>query len=185
VTIRNYPDSFSQSGKTIYVKPNKFYYAFIWKLFCIAKIIFFKIIISSKTLVFRPVSFYHEEENLTNWHVIRGSKNIKVKFINDEKINAETLLKDSQNDIAFLKLERSPELAAYDLKVGDSSKVKMGDKVFTIGYPAHWVMGQNPKSTEGVVNALSGIKDDPTVFQISVQIQSGNSGGPISIKVVK
>ena len=116
---------------------------------------------------------------ITNWHVIRGSKNIKVKFLNGEKINAKLLLKDAQNDIAFLKLERSPELPPSDLKVGDSSKVRMGDEVFTIGYPAHWVMGQNPKYTEGVVNALSGIKDDPTVFQISVQIQPGNSGGPL------
>ena len=116
---------------------------------------------------------------ITNWHVIRGAKNIKVKFLNGEKINSEVILKDSQNDIAFLKLERPPQLPQSDLKVGDSSKVRMGDRVFTIGYPAHWVMGQNPKYTEGVVNALSGIKDDPTVFQISVQIQPGNSGGPL------
>ena len=116
---------------------------------------------------------------ITNWHVIRGTKKIKVRFLNGEKINAEVLLKDPQNDIAFLKLERPPQLPQSDLKVGDSSKVRMGDRVFTIGYPAHWVMGQNPKYTEGVVNALSGIKDDPTVFQISVQIQPGNSGGPL------
>ena len=116
---------------------------------------------------------------ITNWHVIRGAYNIKVKFLNGEKINAEVLLKDSKNDIAFLKLKRSPQLPASSLKVGDSSSVKMGDKVFTIGYPVHWIMGQNPKYTEGVVNALSGIKDDPTVFQISVQIHPGNSGGPL------
>ena len=116
---------------------------------------------------------------ITNWHVIRGAENIKVKFLNGEKIKAEVLLKDSKNDIAFLKLERSPQLPASSLKIGNSSSVKMGDKVFTIGYPAHWVMGQNPKYTEGVVNALSGIKDDPTVFQISAQIQPGNSGGPL------
>ena len=29
------------------------------------------------------------------------------------------------------------------------------------------------------MNALSGMKDDPRVFQISVQIQPGNSGGPL------
>jgi S1-C subfamily serine protease len=94
-------------------------------------------------------------------------------------INAEIILKDSKNDIAFLKLDRSPKLPASNLKIGDSSNMKMGDKVFTIGYPAHWVMGDNPKYTEGVVNAISGLKDDPTVFQISVQIQPGNSGGPL------
>ena len=116
---------------------------------------------------------------ITNWHVIRGAKNIKVKFLNGEKINAEVILKDSKNDITFLKLERSPQLPASSLKIGNSSNVRMGDKIFTIGYPAHWIMGQNPKYTEGVVNALSGIKDDPTVFQISVQVQPGNSGGPL------
>ena len=116
---------------------------------------------------------------ITNLHVIRGTKKIKVKFLNGEKIKAEVALKDPQNDIAFLKLERPPQLPQSDLKVGDSSKVRMGDRVFTIGYPVHWVMGQNPKYTEGVVNALSGVKDDPKVFQISVQILPGNSGGPL------
>ena len=43
-------------------------------------------------------------------HVIRSTENITVKFLNGEKINAEALLKDSQNDIGFLKLERSPQL---------------------------------------------------------------------------
>ena len=123
--------------------------------------------------------FSSKDYVITNWHVIRGAKNIKVKFLNGETINAEVLLKDAKSDIAFLKLERSPKLPASSLRVGNSSNVRMGDKVFTIGYPAHWVMGQNPKYTEGVVNALSGIKDDPTVFQISAQIQPGNSGGPI------
>jgi S1-C subfamily serine protease len=116
---------------------------------------------------------------ITNWHVVRGTNNIKVKFLNGEKIEAEVALKDPQNDIAFLKLARQPQLPPSDLKIGDSSKMRMGDKVFTIGYPAHRLMGDNPKYTEGVVNAISGLQDDPTVFQISVQIQPGNSGGPL------
>ena len=86
---------------------------------------------------------------ITNWHVIRGAKNIKVKFLNGEKINAEVILQDSKNDIAFLKLERSPKLPASNLKVGNSSSVRMGDKVFTIGYPHIGTMGINPKYTEG------------------------------------
>jgi S1-C subfamily serine protease len=116
---------------------------------------------------------------ITNWHVVRGTNNIKVKFLNGEKIEAEVALKDPQNDIAFLKLERQPQLPPSNLKIGDSSNMKMGDKVFTIGYPAHFLMGDNPKYTEGVVNATSGLQDDPTVFQVSVEIQPGNSGGPL------
>ncbi|KMP12050.1 hypothetical protein UZ36_02245 [Candidatus Nitromaritima sp. SCGC AAA799-C22] len=55
----------------------------------------------------------------------------------------------------------------------------MGQKIFTIGYPASNIMGEKPKYSEGVINAMTGIKDDPTFFQISVPIQPGNSGGPL------
>ena len=123
--------------------------------------------------------FSSKDYVITNWHVVRGANNIKVKFLNGERIKANVAIKDPQNDITFLKLARQPQLPPSNLKIGDSSNMKMGDKVFTIGYPAHWVMGDNPKYTEGVVNAISGLKDDPTVFQISVQIQPGNSGGPL------
>ena len=70
--------------------------------------------------------------------MVRGTKKIKIKFLNGEKIDAEVLLKDMENDIDFLKLNRSPRLPQSDLKVGDSSKVRMGDRVFTICYPVHW-----------------------------------------------
>jgi S1-C subfamily serine protease len=65
------------------------------------------------------------------------------------------------------------------MKFGDSSRVRMGDKVFTIGYPHISKMGLNPKYTEGVISAVTGIKDNPTVFQTTVPIQPGNSGGPL------
>ena len=116
---------------------------------------------------------------ITSWHLIRGAQNIKVKFVNGENIKAEIVLKDAPNDIVFLKLERQPKLPPSNLKIGDSSKVRMGDEVFTVGYPAYWLLGNNPKYTKGEVNALSGINDDPRVFQISVQIQPGSSGGPL------
>jgi S1-C subfamily serine protease len=116
---------------------------------------------------------------ITNWHVVRGTNNIKVKFLNGENIKAEIALKDPPNDIVFLKLERQPKLPSSNLKIGDSSKIRMGDEVFTIGYPAYWLLGKNPKYTKGEVNGLSGINDDPRVFQVSVQIQPGSSGGPL------
>jgi S1-C subfamily serine protease len=35
------------------------------------------------------------------------------------------------------------------------------------------------KVTEGIISSLSGIDDDPTRYQMSVQIQPGISGGPL------
>ena len=40
-------------------------------------------------------------------------------------------------------------------------------------------MGGNLKLTDGIISAESGIKDDPRVYQISVPVQAGNSGGPL------
>ncbi len=55
----------------------------------------------------------------------------------------------------------------------------MGSEVFTIGYPNPLLQGVNKKLTEGNINALTGYQDDIRLYQISVPIQPGNSGGPL------
>lgn len=116
---------------------------------------------------------------ITNWHVVKGAGSIEVKFPDGEVIKAKVLAKDSQNDIAVLKLSQSPSTQIPDLNFGDSSKVRPGDKVFTIGYPASSILGKNQKITDGIVSSITGVEDDPTMFQITVPIQPGNSGGPL------
>jgi S1-C subfamily serine protease len=116
---------------------------------------------------------------ITNYHVIKGASSIEVKFPGGEIIEATVQAKDSQNDIAVLKLAQSPSTQIPDLKFGDSSKVRPGDKVFTIGYPASSILGKNQKITDGIISSVTGIEDDPTMFQITVPIQPGNSGGPL------
>jgi len=41
------------------------------------------------------------------------------------------------------------------------------------------VLGVNPKISTGIVNALTGVRDDPRYIQISAPVQPGNSGGPL------
>ena len=65
------------------------------------------------------------------------------------------------------------------MKSGDFSRVSIKDKVLTIGYPPVKIMGVRLKYTEGVISAVTGIRDNPTVFQTTVPIQPGNSGGPL------
>jgi hypothetical protein len=36
-----------------------------------------------------------------------------------------------------------------------------------------------PRYSEGFINSLSGISNDPRLFQVSIPIQPGNSGGPV------
>ena len=48
-----------------------------------------------------------------------------------------------------------------------------------MGYPIANVLGDNLKYSEGVINGLSGVANDPKTFQISIPTQHGNSGGPL------
>jgi S1-C subfamily serine protease len=123
--------------------------------------------------------FGSQDYIITNYHVVKGTSEVKVKFTNGESINAEVVGRDTQNDVAILKLTKSPSFQSREMKFGDSSMVRMGDEVFTIGYPHIGIMGLKPKYTKGVISAVTGIRDNPTVFQTTVPIQPGNSGGPL------
>ena len=116
---------------------------------------------------------------ITNWHVVKGANSIVAKFTDGQTVKAIVVAKDSKNDIAILKLANTSPLSATPIKLGDSSSARMGEKIFTIGYPASKIMGEKPKYSEGVINSMTGLKDDPAFFQVSVPVQPGNSGGPL------
>ena len=117
---------------------------------------------------------------ITSYHVVHGSKSISVRFTNGEQIDATIGVKDTNNDIAILKLSKSPTSRHNIITLGDSTSVKTGDRVFTYGFPLVDLLGhQEPRYSEGFINSLSGISNDPRLFQVSIPIQPGNSGGPV------
>jgi S1-C subfamily serine protease len=113
---------------------------------------------------------------VTAYHVIKDAKVIKVYLSKDSSISAMILHSDPMNDLAVLKIESS---TPNFLQIAPMRSVKMGDKVFTIGFPMSSVLGQEAKYSDGVVSALSGIEDASSFLQITVPIQPGNSGGPL------
>lgn len=122
----------------------------------------------------------------TNYHVVADAKEIKVSF-NQKQYVAKLLIKDAINDLALLQiqfndnqLERKMFLEQITpLTVGEVNKIKEGDKVFTIGFPLLQELGKAPRVSEGIINSTFGINDDPRMFQISIPVQPGNSGGPM------
>ena len=117
---------------------------------------------------------------VTNHHVIEGHGRISVRFFNfgDKEYPAEVVIDDEINDLSILKITDQIESKPTGLPIA-TKLPRIGAEVFTVGYPKSDVMGLNPKVTNGIVSALSGIKDDPRVIQTTVAIQSGNSGGPL------
>lgn len=71
---------------------------------------------------------------LTNLHVIKDSKLIKIRLKNDNHTYTGTIIGLDENlDIAILKIDAKRKLPK--IKLASSSTLKMGDGVFLIGNP--------------------------------------------------
>jgi S1-C subfamily serine protease len=115
---------------------------------------------------------------LTNLHVVTGMSRVTVDLADGTHF-AQVVQFDEGNDIAILKIEGGGPSETPRLHLGDATTMRPGDRVWTLGYPLAPVLGERPVLTEGSISSLSGLKGDPRLFQISVPIQPGNSGGPL------
>ncbi len=119
----------------------------------------------------------------TNYHVIQNASEIwvlcKQNGIN-KKFKATIFQTDKINDLAVIKITDSTfvplSLLPYQLV---SETIAVGNEVFSLGYPLADVMGETIKFTDGKISSLTGIDEDVTQYQVTVPIQSGNSGGPL------
>jgi S1-C subfamily serine protease len=80
----------------------------------------------------------------------------------------------SSGCIAILRVTDAP--GGISLSLSDS---KLGANVFTMGFPHPDLQGLDVKFTTGSISGLTGPGSAPLYYQISVPLQSGNSGGPL------
>jgi|GEM_PF-1039682 len=125
--------------------------------------------------------FVDKDILVTNEHVVKGFESGKIAYKN-KTYTVDVIARDEANDLALLKVNFN-DFAAYNsvepVKVGDVYGVEAGETVFSIGYPMVSDLGVNPKISMGIINGITGVKDDPRMFQVSVPLQPGNSGGPL------
>ena len=110
---------------------------------------------------------------VTNEHVINNCARIRIQPLG---IIVKMVAKDARNDLALLRAE-SAGLPPAKLRGGRN--VRLGDDIIAIGYPLKGVLSSGAVVTSGIVNAMSGMNDDTSAFQISATVQPGSSGGPI------
>mgnify|MGYP003571043401 FL=1 len=113
---------------------------------------------------------------ITNNHVIEQADEIKVNFSDGTTLAAEVLGSDPKTDVAVLKVK--PDSALPFVKMGDSTKARVGDWVVAIGNP----FGLGGTVTAGIISAINrdinaGPYDD--FIQTDASINRGNSGGPL------
>lgn len=113
---------------------------------------------------------------ITNHHVIAGQNNqIRVTLHSGRSYDAEVIGEDTLLDVAIIKIERKEDFVP--LKLGDSSKVEVGQLVFAVGNP----FGLGETVTQGIISAKErSISDNQrNLFQTDAAINPGNSGGPL------
>lgn len=112
---------------------------------------------------------------LTNHHVVSGAGVIAVITEGQEPRIAEIVSTDEATDLALLKVDGP----AVPVTFGSTEPARLGQNVFTIGFPSPDIQGLSPKVTMGVISSLTGLMDDIKSYQIDVAVQPGNSGGPL------
>lgn len=85
---------------------------------------------------------------VTNNHVIEGATTVIVTFKDKKALIAEVAGADEYTDIAILKVKNAGKLPVA--RVGDSSKIRVGDWVVVIGNP----LGFGISAKQGIVSRL-------------------------------
>ncbi|MEM2875603.1 MAG: trypsin-like peptidase domain-containing protein [Candidatus Bathyarchaeia archaeon] len=116
---------------------------------------------------------------LTNSHVIKDAERIVVTLTDGRVIDGKLVGMCRGTDTAVIKVNASNLTVA---ELGDSDKLKVGQRVFAIGNP--FGLEGGPSVTSGVVSALNRtIHSGEIIFNNLVQtdaaINPGNSGGPL------
>ena len=115
----------------------------------------------------------------TNYHVINGADKITI-IGNESEYTAEVFASDPINDLAILKINDTEFTGftniPYCLKTNISD---VGENVFALGYPLIETMGNSIKLSTGIISSQLGFQNEESLYQISVPIQPGNSGGPL------
>lgn len=137
-----------------------------------------KSVVTIKTDVSQGTGFLITDNGflITNAHVLAGARKESAIAITSDDSQEKQLSLVGYNsvlDLALLKIEGNYEA----LEIGDSDKVKPGEKVIAIGNP----LGLSFSVTEGIVSAVDrkGTNGLPIYIQTDAALNPGNSGGPL------
>jgi len=118
---------------------------------------------------------------VTNNHVVNGAKTVEVVLYDGTRLSAQVAGTDPADDLAVIKVT-PPKQGLTTVKLGDSSKLTVGQDVLAIGNP----LGNTETVTNGIISALGrnvsegqGGATLPDAIQTDAPINPGNSGGAL------
>ena len=109
-------------------------------------------------------------------------EHVTIAFNDKQRYPAKIIGYDARVDIALLKIEMEKDRKYKILKLGDSDKIIVGEKIVALGSP----LGLEQTITAGVVSHVGrelsagpGWEFPMNVIQTDAAINPGNSGGPM------
>ena len=122
---------------------------------------------------------------LTNNHVVKDATKIYVNLADGGRYLAQVVGVDPENDLAVIKFDPPKNVHLTVIPFGDSSRLKVGQKVLAIGNP----FGLERTLTQGIVSGIgrpvTESSDSGTsvlirdMIQTDASINPGNSGGAL------
>ena len=113
---------------------------------------------------------------ITNHHVIKGSKGIRVRLADGRELLGKDVLSDPSSDIAVFRIATNETLSAAT--IGDSDGLAIGDWVMTIGSP----FALDQTVSVGIISSkgrtIRGLLEGQ-LLQTDATINPGNSGGAL------
>ena len=112
---------------------------------------------------------------LTTAHVVDQADEVTVKLTDRREFKAKVLAVDAQSDVALIQIDATK---LPTVKLGDSSRVRVGESVLAIGSPDSFAN----TVAAGIVSATSRTLQDGSsfpFFQTDIVANPDNSGGPL------
>jgi serine protease Do len=112
---------------------------------------------------------------LTSWHMVKDADSIFIENSGTERVATKVVFTDAKVDVAVLQIENKEIFKGWNLPFTFSNRnCDLGEKVFTLGYPSKSIV-----YGEGSLSSLRGFNNDTNMYQISIPVNPGNSGGPL------
>lgn len=118
---------------------------------------------------------------VTNQHVVSPKRDYYYLVSKDQKkYNAKLIYSDKDDDIAFLKLNHNDEIKALILNYNVDND-SIGQQVYTIGNPYDFLFSFSDGVISNIDRNVAFVDGDfdEMLIQTNINVNPGNSGGPL------
>jgi serine protease Do len=111
----------------------------------------------------------------TSYHLVREADSVYIENEKFGTLRAVVVHNNPENDISILRIDQDASAPYQSLPfVLSKIEANLAEEVYTLGFPREDVV-----FGEGSISALTGYKQNPNAYQVSVPVNPGNSGGPL------